>query len=119
TRAAPKLSGRVSLEDVAFTATSPAQPLSNTRGSIAFDERSLTLEGLAATDRDGKLRPDGAIVLGREREISARLELSAREFPLRQGGQVVAIADVDGVIDSTVGPARTTAVVRLERADTW
>jgi hypothetical protein len=116
---APRLAGKLTLEDVAFTATNLAQPLSDGRGDVAFTERAIEIKHFEARDKDGKLRIDGTIDVASMDKIGARLHIVAKRFPLRQEGQIVAISDVDAYVETSVGKQRTEATVRLSQVDTW
>ncbi len=119
TLAHPKLGGRIDLEKVGFTATDAAQPLRDVGGRLVFTEREIRLEHLVAHDKDGSLVLDGRLDLENLQRVKGDFTLKARDFPLRQQGQVVAITQLDAHVTSTVTPRTTSVRVELGQIDTW
>lgn len=115
----PHVDGAVELEGLGFTATDMAQPVRDVGGRIEFSEKHVRLAGLVAKDKDGELRLNGDVDFANLRRIQGEFMLSARDFPLRQQGQVVATTDVDAHLRTTVTPQKTRVFVTLEQVDTW
>ena len=111
--------GAVELENVAFTATSVAQPLRKVRGRIELNDRVVLLKGFEASDRDGKLELDGRLDLSNLKRIESKVKVRAHDFPLRQFGQVVATVDLDAEARSIMTPERTKLSVRLADVNTF
>jgi autotransporter translocation and assembly factor TamB len=118
-RAAPRFQGGLELERVAFTATDLAQPLHEVQGRLRFSEREAHLEGFEAKDGDGRLALDGHASFERLDRIESKFHVRAKQFPLRQMGQVVAHLDLDARVDSKVLPEQTDVAVGIASADMW
>lgn len=117
--AAPKLRGELRLEDVAFTITAIAQPLSDIRGVLAFHDGTVLVKDLAARDAGGQLAIQGSFNLRGPRSIDGALDLVARDFPLRQGGQVVATTSTTARIRPSLRGDDVTVQLELTAFDTW
>lgn len=117
--AQPKLAGKLQLNDMAFTATALAQPLSEISGEVAFDDDSVVLKGLSARDGDGVLTLDGRVNLRAGGGADARLELATRKFPLRKAGQIVATTSARLRLDTQWTREGTVANLVLREFDTW
>ncbi len=119
TVAEPKPSGHVDLNDVAFTATEFAQPVRRVAGRIRLQDQKVHLENISAKDRDGTLRLDGEVGLSDLPNVEAKLDLSARDFPVRQQGQVVATLKLDAAVRARSTPTETVVHLDLTNVDTW
>jgi translocation and assembly module TamB len=115
----PRANGKLVLERIGFTATDLAQPLRRITGQLEFSEKDLILKRITAHDKDGHLTVDGRIDFGNLQQVLGDVKISARDFPLRQQGQVVATTDVDATIKTRVEPNKTRLMVRLTNVDTW
>jgi hypothetical protein len=115
----PDLGGEIRLEDLAFTSTAIAQPLREIRGSLGFSGRKVTIQNLEAHDRDGELRVDGSIDLTDTERVVGEMQIVAKDFPIRQAGQVVAITNMKARATSTITPEGTEAHLHLSDVDTW
>lgn len=119
TVAKPKLQGSVDLEDIGLTATDWAQPLRNINGHIDFTERKLVARDITAQDRDGTLKLDGELELQGLRKFDAAFSIAAKEFPLRQQGDVVATMDAKARVAVQSDPKHTQVRLELSDVDTW
>lgn len=115
----PRVQGHIDLQDVAFTATSLAQPLRGVRGRLSFSNTELSIERFEARDREGVLKLNGQAKFADPERIEAKLDVRADEFPVRQQGQVVATVDVGAKIAALRQPERTQVTVNLENMDMW
>ena len=115
----PKVKGTIDLEQLGFTITETAQPLRKITGRVTFTETQVALDDFAAQDRDGVLRIDGQVDFEDPKRVDGDFKLHAREFPVRQLGQVVATTDVDARVSAVVTPKKTRVKVLLHRVDTW
>ena len=116
----PEPSGHIELRDAELTATALAQPLHDVQGRFSFDSRSLLIERFRAKDRDGALEVSGKVVRQVAPDaVGVTLAVSAKRFPLRQRGQVVATTSGHAEIDATLTPEHSTVRVKLVDADTW
>lgn len=112
-------SGRVELEDAELTATSLAQPLHGVRGRFAFKDKRLELTGLEARDKDGLLELNGHVTILGPTSLEATLNVKAKEFPLRQRGQVVATTSGEASVQAQLSSTGTDVAVELKNVDTW
>jgi translocation and assembly module TamB len=112
-------SGELELRDAELTATALAQPLHGVRGRFAFDRQGLRIDHLEARDRDGMLTLAGKVEQRGADSLGVRLDVTARSFPLRQRGQVVATTSGHAKIDATLSRTRSNVAVQLVDADTW
>lgn|GEM_PF-2721364 len=119
TRVAPRLSGTLEVEKVAFTASDLAQPLRDVQAKLVFSERDARLESFEAHDGDGKLNLEGQAHFQQLDRIDATFRVHAKEFPLRQLGQVVAHLELDADVKTLVLPERTDVEVGIHKADMW
>lgn len=115
----PELHGRIQLNEIAFTSTSLAQPLRGINGSIQLSGRRVIVKDFEAHDRDGVLKVSGEVNLSDMDKVHGRINLEAKDFPLRQQGQVVAVTNLRAVAESTVTPQETRATLTLAEVDTW
>jgi autotransporter translocation and assembly factor TamB len=115
----PTLRGELRLKDVGFTATELAQPLRDVRGTIRFTQNKLEIVGFEAHDKDGVLRLDGTVAFEPGTRVGADLTIKAKEFPLRQLGQVVATADIEAKVRTEVRPTKTDIEIALGAVDVW
>ncbi len=119
TLAAPVLSGKLQLENVAFTATSLAQPLREVTGTLTLKDDKLTLSGFEAHDKDGVLQIDGAADLSNRKQLQLQLNINAKKFPLRQQGQVVATTNLRAAIRTELDAKQTRVTLDLGETDLW
>lgn len=119
TLSAPEPSGELDLHDAELTATALAQPLHGVRGRLAFNRQSLQVSDFEAHDRDGRLALSGRIDRRATDAIDVKLDVTAKRFPLRQRGQVVATTSGHAKIAATLSRARSDVAVELLDADTW
>jgi autotransporter translocation and assembly factor TamB len=115
----PTLRGELRLKDVGFTATELAQPLRDVRGTVRFTQNKLEIVGFEAHDKDGVLRLDGTVAFEPGTRVGADLTIKAKEFPLRQLGQVVATADIEAKVRTEVRPTKTEVDIALGAVDVW
>jgi autotransporter translocation and assembly factor TamB len=115
----PQLSGKLRLEGVGLTITDLAQPLSDINGELSLSDGALTLKRLSARDGDGELELSGKVKLSSARDFDGQFELRARQFPLRQSGEVVAQTTATAKVVATWRPERNRLRVELENFDTW
>lgn len=115
----PQLRGRLVLKDIAFTATDLAQPLRDVKGTIDFTQNRLVLKDFEAHDKDGVLRLDGRVDFQDRQRVALSLAIAAREFPLRQQGQVVATTNIDAKVSTTLRPQQTDVTIDLGAVDVW
>ncbi|HEY6723617.1 MAG TPA: translocation/assembly module TamB domain-containing protein [Polyangiaceae bacterium] len=115
----PRVQGAIDLEDLGFTATDMAQPLRNIEGQVRFSERRVELKGFEAHDRDGVVKLDGSVDFANLERVQGDFRVRAKEFPMRQQGQVVATTDVDARIKSTLTPRKSQVKILLREVDTW
>lgn len=115
----PELKGSLVLRDVAFTATDLAQPLHGVRGTLAFTRNELVIKDFEAHDRDGVLRIDGGARFADAERINVALDIRAKEFPIRQQGQVVATTELDAKVKAKLAPQKSEVTIDLERVDMW
>lgn len=115
----PELHGDLYLKDVAFTSTAIAQPLRDIQSHIVMDGRRLIVEHFEAHDRDGVLLLTGHVDVSDMNRIVGSMEIDAKDFPLRQRGQVVAVTSIEALAESTVTPNETRARLTLRDVDTW
>ncbi len=115
----PTFRGRVDLRDIAFTATSLAQPLREVKGTLQLEDKKLTVTDFEAHDREGVLRIGGDVDLSDRKRIEIALDIEAKEFPLRQQGQVVATADLAADVKTTIRPKQTLVTIDLGDVDMW
>jgi autotransporter translocation and assembly factor TamB len=116
---APDIRGELTLRDVAFTATDLSQPLRRVRGTFAFTQNRLNIRGFEAHDRDGVLKMDGVLSLEPHKRAKLLLSVSAKEFPIRQQGEVVATTDLEAKVKAELSPERTEVVIDLGAVDMW
>lgn len=119
TVSSPRLDGVIELEDMSFTATSLAQPLRQVNGKLVLAGRRLEISHFEAHDRDGLLSLSGDVELEDMRDITARLEIQADQFPIRQLGQVVATTNLEASVHTRVTKELTSARLTLKNVDTW
>lgn len=115
----PQLRGKLVLNDIAFTATDLAQPLRDVKGTIDFTQNRLVLKDFEAHDRDGVLKLGGQVDFQNRKRIALSLGIQARKFPMRQQGQVVATADIDAKVATTLRPDQTDVTIDLGAVDIW
>ena len=115
----PTLRGELRLKDVGFTATELAQPLRDVRGTVRFTQNKVEIVGFEAHDKDGVLRLDGTVAFEPGTRVGADLTILAKEFPLRQLGQVVATADIEAKVRTEVRPNKTDVEIALGAVDVW
>lgn len=115
----PLVDGQLDFEQLEFTTTALAQPLSDVNGRVTFRGRRITVEHFEAHDREGVLTLAGTVDLTNTDRIEAKVEVVAEDFPLRQQGQVVAITNVKAQTHSIVEPHQTVVRLRLQDVDTW
>jgi translocation and assembly module TamB len=119
TLSAPEPSGELDLHDAELTATALAQPLNGVRGRFAFNRQSLQISHFEAHDRDGLLALSGKVDRGASDAVEMKLDVTAKSFPLRQRGQVVATTSGHAKIVATLSRGRSDVAVQLLDADTW
>jgi autotransporter translocation and assembly factor TamB len=119
TAAAPELDGRLTLNDVGFTATAIAQPLSDIKGELVLGDGKLLVESLSARDAGGELALQGELSIRSLQSVDGVFDLVARDFPLRQAGQVVATTSAKAKLSPSVRPKETTLRVEVTSFDTW
>jgi translocation and assembly module TamB len=119
TLSAPEPSGDLELHDAELTATALAQPLHGVRGRFAFNRQSLQISHFEAHDRDGLLALSGQVDRRANEAIDLKLDVTAKSFPLRQRGQVVATTSGHAKIAATLSRGRSDVAVQLLDADTW
>jgi translocation and assembly module TamB len=119
TLSAPEPSGQLELRDAELTATALAQPLHGVRGRFAFNRSALWIEKLEARDRDGLLELSGKVERQGLEALTLALDVRAKDFPLRQRGQVVATTSARAKIEASIDSGRSTVSIQLADADTW
>jgi autotransporter translocation and assembly factor TamB len=115
----PHPSGHLELQNAELTATALAQPLHGVSGRFDFSPTHLDITRFEARDRDGVLRLDGRVNVQGKTALSAKLNVVAKDFPLRQQGQVVATTSAHATVEAKISPSRTDVSLRLMDADTW
>ena len=85
------------------------------RGTVRFTQNKLEIVGFEAHDKDGVLRLDGTVAFEPGTRVGADLTILAKEFPLRQLGQVVATADIEAKVRTEVRPNKTDVEIALGR----
>ncbi len=115
----PQLHGHIQLNELAFTSTSLAQPLRGINSRIKLEGRKVMVEHFEAHDRDGVLTLSGEVNLADIERVHGKIDISAKDFPLRQQGQVVAVTNLEAVAESTVTPTETQATLTFSEVDTW
>lgn len=116
---APALDGQIELRDVALTATDLAQPLRDVQGTIRFTDRQILLEDFEAHDQRGVLELTASANLVDTKDIRIEAQIDAERFPLRQLGQVVATADIEAAVETTITPDHTQVEITLGAVDLW
>jgi autotransporter translocation and assembly factor TamB len=117
--AAPRLAGKLKLNDIAFTATQLAQPLSDVQGEVTFDNDTIVLRKVSARDGEGKLALEGRVDLRAPKGVAGEFELSAQKFPLRMAGEVVATTTARAKLDTLWARDELRLGIRLRGFDTW
>ncbi len=115
----PQLRGHLQLNELAFTSTALAQPLRGINSRIELEGRRVIVEHFEAHDRDGVLTLSGEVDLTDIEKVHGKIDISAKDFPLRQQGQVVAVTNLEAVAESTVTPTETHATLTFSEVDTW
>jgi translocation and assembly module TamB len=115
----PDVRGELTLKDVAFTATDLAQPVHGVEGTLAFTQDSLKIENLVLHDRDGELAIQGGARLAGGKQLDVAFDVSARDFPIRQQGQVVATTELEAKVKAAIKPDRTEVKIDLGAVDMW
>lgn len=117
--ASPDLDGRLTLNDVGLTVTAIAQPLSEINGELVFRDGEIQVKGLSARDAGGELAVRGSLTVRGPRSVDGVLDLVARDFPLRQGGQVVATTSAKARVSPRARENETSVSVELASFSTW
>jgi autotransporter translocation and assembly factor TamB len=117
--AKPDVHGKLVLNDVEFTATDLAQPLRRVRGSFEFTRNHLKIDHFEAHDRKGVLKVDGNVELESEKQLTVALDVNAKDFPVRQQGEVVATTDLEAKVRAKVEPERSDVKIELGAVDMW
>ncbi len=115
----PQLDGQIALHNVAFTATDLAQPLRDVKGTVRFADHQILLEGFEAHDKRGVFRLNATASYSDPSNVAVDAHVEAERFPLRQLGQVVATADVDAKVRTTITPDQTRVEINLRAVDLW
>ena len=115
----PHPSGHLELQNAELTATALAQPLHGVSGRFDFSPTHLDITRFEARDRDGVLELNGRVNIPSKAELNAKLNVVAKDFPLRQQGQVVATTSGHATVVAKISPTRTDVSLELVDADTW
>lgn len=118
---APHASGRIFLDNLAFTASALSQPLHGIRGEILLDGDQLNIPKLTIRDLDGRLDLSGQAHLPSpdHAQTTLRLDVQAKDFPLRSEGQVAAEANLNAHLDAQLGSPQSTAQLAFDNLDLW
>jgi autotransporter translocation and assembly factor TamB len=116
---APDVRGEITLNDIAFTATDLAQPVHQVRGTLSFTQDSLKIKNFVAHDRDGVLKIDGGARLEGGKQLNVAFEVAARDFPIRQQGQVVATTEIDAKVKAKIQRELSEITIDLGAVDMW
>lgn len=116
---APDVEGRLELHEAELTATALAQPLHGIRGRFDLRGSELVITNFEAHDGDGSVHMDGRVTLEGAGALDARVAITARDFPLRQQGQVVAKTSARARIEARMNREHSDVAVVLEDVDTW
>lgn len=115
----PQVAGQVQLKDIAFTATSLAQPLRGVNGTLRFSNDRLEVDGFEAHDKGGTLQLEGQANFDDPENIEAKLSIVTDEFPIRQQGQVVATVDLEAGVAMAFKDDGTRVSIDLGSMDMW
>jgi hypothetical protein len=112
-RSDPQLEGQLQVSDGYFQVMPLGQQLSDVQGAMVFHGDWVELTDLVAKERDGRLEIRGALQLDGLVPESGRIELEAKDFPVRSDGAVLVTVAGRAVIEAEITPAQSIARVTL------